>query len=466
MYHPNDVVFKPEDRTIDPIKRDQIKRMSESIDSYFSERRKLLTNNRCCCHRDSYHFKHIEQQIDGISVSMTIEESSDNLFFDKPDNINQYGIFKIVKQVNNKFTSNEQSDIYNQLGVLFDYQESNDSRIDKSKIQPAIREVIEKAKLIKDSDNNNSHFGFGQPNLPFFLRNFPINSHSGTLFQPHYSMMGGLPMTIEVPQGMTGMQVMQHMMNLGMGPPQQVVNSGMMGFQMMNQEMLEMEMQNPMNGMQNPMNGMQQPMNGMQQPMNGMQQPMNGMQNPMNGIQNPMNGMQNPMNGMQQLPPPVQNFKYVLSVHIPEEIKNVKHYSYSGIIVCDKFETVCNGNYQELTLLNLHSVSNIEDAVEGLKNIINTYKFFDGQLLSPKEFKKAILERELFPLHEDFKCVICFIPTKNTTSCNHRICFGCRYQQITINKNPKRFRCPSCRKKNELNIFRDEDGENEVDNGD
>jgi hypothetical protein len=158
------------------------------------------------------------------------------------------------------------------------------------------------------------------------------------------------------------------------------------------------------------------------------------------------------------------NFRYSISATIPPELTVEKHYLYNTTINCNEFDWIENGRHgRRYTLLTSYHSTSIEDAIETLLDTINTYKFFDGILLSPKDLEKATIERQLFPLHENLKCSICLIPTKGITSCNHRICFGCRYKQITSSKDCKRFRCPICRKKNELKRFYEEDEDEEGD---
>lgn len=159
------------------------------------------------------------------------------------------------------------------------------------------------------------------------------------------------------------------------------------------------------------------------------------------------------------------DFKYLLFAYVDKETMKEKHYEYICKINCSKFRLESCCNIDTLTLLQITPVDNIEDAIEALQKVVNSFKFFDSKLVSPEEFNQGILERELFPLHENLNCCICLNPTMGITRCGHRICFKCRYEQISKNGDKvKKNRCPVCRKKNELNkflseCFHDEDDE-------
>lgn len=343
MYQSNSIIFDIKDRTTDQAKRERIKRMADLIEQYFIEKRARTFSHV------SYDFNNTELYIDNISVSVSIYEYIDHNFLNKPENINKYGIFKIVKIIKNEPVTEEQNEIYKELEHLFNVQETNE---DESFIQNSIREIIEKSKIIEP-------YGimmYNQPMIPQFLRANNI-------------LMGG----------MNPFEISQQI------PPMNIEEDDALQFN--------------------------------------------------------------------------EYFKYALVATIPESLKKENFYEYKCKVTCDKFYSLCSDNIDKFTLLNIYNIYNIEDAIESLQIVINSFKFFDGQLLSPNDFLRATLERDLFPLHENLNCCICLIPTMGLTSCNHRICFNCRYVQITKDKDKKRTRCPVCRKKNELGKFIEESEE-------
>ncbi len=161
---------------------------------------------------------------------------------------------------------------------------------------------------------------------------------------------------------------------------------------------------------------------------------------------------------------PTSQFKYTLTGEI---MKPHLRYHYKCKIACRTFMLhFFNDNCDNYYLASSNFFPELEDAIEALFNAVNTYKLFEDKLLSPLNYERAILERELFPLSEDFNCCICHTPTTGFTSCGHKICFKCRYSQVTKNRDSKRTRCPVCRHKNELKNIYDPYCESDQDEGD
>lgn len=94
-------------------------------------------------------------------------------------------------------------------------------------------------------------------------------------------------------------------------------------------------------------------------------------------------------------------------------------------------------------------------ALRKIEEIVNTYKIFDGDLVSPKQYRLLKMETKVIPYREEQSCCVCFKSTYDTTlGCNHYICLHCRNQCI-INKKKD---CPICRKENILKYYNNDIG--------
>ena len=90
-----------------------------------------------------------------------------------------------------------------------------------------------------------------------------------------------------------------------------------------------------------------------------------------------------------------------------------------------------------------------EDAVEMVKNIVSTYKLYDGDFYAPETYNQLIAEERIIPFLEQQKCSLCNINTSGMTKCGHYICFRCRENNLFLDvKN-----CPVCNKSNILCIY-------------
>jgi len=354
----------------------KIKDMTEIITDYFSTH----------IHSE-YSFRYTDIIIDDIPVNISITEELDRSFFDKPDNINKYGTFRITKSVlehnsrhHNMSNLQKELNAYNQLEPLYLIQESlqnkENSELEAKNLQIQIKEVINR---VNDSEKI-IHGCYGQPKMPCYLMMYHL--HRGIGFGSNSISHEFFSQLISGSSTLSESQVVGlHQIQLLNVPPE-------------------------------------------------------------------------PQNSSQQV------FKYTLDVIIPADIRNKDQYVYRAKITSDKFTLISNGNCDNFTLATSIEFNVLEEVIDALDTAVNTFKFFDDMLLSPEDFKKATIERELFPLHEDFNCCICLIPTRSVTSCKHRICFKCRHTQVTqTNNGPKRLRCPVCRKKNELNCFYEDDCE-------
>ena len=91
---------------------------------------------------------------------------------------------------------------------------------------------------------------------------------------------------------------------------------------------------------------------------------------------------------------------------------------------------------------------NILQVAETLYYVKNNYKFFDNFLVNPEQYLELTTINQLFPLSDRYKCCVCYNKTFNVTSCNHHICFKCRYECVCRGNCA----CPLCNNEN-LNIF-------------
>jgi hypothetical protein len=96
----------------------------------------------------------------------------------------------------------------------------------------------------------------------------------------------------------------------------------------------------------------------------------------------------------------------------------------------------------------------VKEALTIIKNVAATYKIFNGDLLSPADYKMAKLEENLLPYAEEQVCCVCYENTMDTTICDHYLCMKCR--EICIHK--ERNDCPMCRNPGIVNIYNIDNG--------
>jgi hypothetical protein len=91
----------------------------------------------------------------------------------------------------------------------------------------------------------------------------------------------------------------------------------------------------------------------------------------------------------------------------------------------------------------------IENAIEIVENIVANYKIYNGDLVSPDDYKLLKLEENIIPYEEHQKCCVCLENTQETTTCKHYICFHCRDKCIST----QTLDCPICRNPGVMRIF-------------
>jgi hypothetical protein len=98
--------------------------------------------------------------------------------------------------------------------------------------------------------------------------------------------------------------------------------------------------------------------------------------------------------------------------------------------------------------------TSIKEALSIIKNVISTYKIFNGDLLAPMDYKMAKMEEILIPYSEEQVCCVCYENTMDTTICDHHLCMKCR--EICIYK--KCLDCPMCRNPGIVKIYNIDNG--------
>lgn len=128
---------------------------------------------------------------------------------------------------------------------------------------------------------------------------------------------------------------------------------------------------------------------------------------------------------------------------------NNKIVNFEAIHIYCKFE--CNGEKydQPYSIYHFH-YHTIEGALAKIERVANSFKLFDGDLISSEQYMMLQLEKMVIPYREEQTCCVCFVNTYDTTlDCNHYICLHCRYLCIFNKKSD----CPVCRKENALKYY-------------
>jgi hypothetical protein len=112
-----------------------------------------------------------------------------------------------------------------------------------------------------------------------------------------------------------------------------------------------------------------------------------------------------------------------------------------------------NDQFERYSLLHMKYKS-IESAIEKIEKVVGTYKIYNGDLLSPTDFKMVKLEETFIPYTDKQTCCVCYENTLDTTVCDHYICMHCRETCVT----KKQTDCPMCRRKNIVHIYNIDNG--------
>jgi len=138
----------------------------------------------------------------------------------------------------------------------------------------------------------------------------------------------------------------------------------------------------------------------------------------------------------------------------PVIYKYRKIVNFESVHIKCKMKNSLNDNILEYYSLLYKRYKSIRDAILLVKRVVSTYKIVDGDLLSPKNYKMAVLESKIVPYMEEQTCSVCYEKTLDTTICNHYICFHCR--ETCVRK--EKMDCPVCRRTGIINIYNIDNG--------
>lgn len=96
----------------------------------------------------------------------------------------------------------------------------------------------------------------------------------------------------------------------------------------------------------------------------------------------------------------------------------------------------------------------IVEALTIIKSVISSYKLFNGDLLSPIDYKMAKMEEKINPYTDKQVCCVCYENTMDITVCEHYLCMRCRETCIRKDKRD----CPMCRNPGIVNIYNIDNG--------
>ena len=104
-------------------------------------------------------------------------------------------------------------------------------------------------------------------------------------------------------------------------------------------------------------------------------------------------------------------------------------------------------NYNDnLTVLVENFSSSLEDCLEALFIVKQTYLIYGKTIISPEKYIIDTLETKLFSSDRNKECSVCLELTTEKTTCCHPICLKCRIKTLET-KSKNRNRCPICRNK-------------------
>jgi hypothetical protein len=96
----------------------------------------------------------------------------------------------------------------------------------------------------------------------------------------------------------------------------------------------------------------------------------------------------------------------------------------------------------------------IRDAILTVELVSKCYRIYNGDLISPQEYKMAKMEERFLPYNESQVCCVCYENTLDTTVCDHYLCLRCR--EVCIKKHVND--CPMCRNPGVVSIYNIDNG--------
>lgn len=98
--------------------------------------------------------------------------------------------------------------------------------------------------------------------------------------------------------------------------------------------------------------------------------------------------------------------------------------------------------------------SSIKDAILTVELVSKQFRIYNGDLVSPQDYKMARMEEVFLPYNESQVCCVCYENTLDTTICDHYLCLRCR--EVCLKKCI--IDCPMCRNENVVSIYNIDNG--------
>jgi len=98
--------------------------------------------------------------------------------------------------------------------------------------------------------------------------------------------------------------------------------------------------------------------------------------------------------------------------------------------------------------------SSIKEAILTVELVNKSFRIYNGDLMSPHDYKMAKAEERFIPYNQSQVCCVCYENTLDTTVCDHYLCLKCR--EVCLKKCVKD--CPMCRNPGIVSIYNIDNG--------
>lgn len=98
--------------------------------------------------------------------------------------------------------------------------------------------------------------------------------------------------------------------------------------------------------------------------------------------------------------------------------------------------------------------SSLKDAILTVEIVSKCFRLYNGDLVSPEDYKMAKMEERFLPYSESQVCCVCYENTLDTTLCDHYLCLKCR--EICLKKCVRD--CPMCRNNDVVSVYNIDNG--------
>lgn len=98
--------------------------------------------------------------------------------------------------------------------------------------------------------------------------------------------------------------------------------------------------------------------------------------------------------------------------------------------------------------------SSIKDAILTVELVSKCFRVYNGDLLSPNDYKIAKMEERFLPYNDSQICCVCYENTLDTTVCDHYLCLRCR--EVCLKKCVND--CPMCRNPGVVSTYNIDNG--------